>query len=182
MKIISVLIIALIITSSCNQIKSRSEQLTDSITEEKRVDSFSMAKYGRSKDEQIQHMVDSNISAAFIDTVGLYKAPVRVLQSKIVSKEYSNFRDIQLKYKNVSNKKIEGIKFNWYGLDAFGEPAEMGNDIVKGAGSGFADDNLVPSETMTSKWEINSRNAKKVLLAWPTEIAFSDGTKWKLKK
>jgi hypothetical protein len=61
------------------------------------------------------------VNSALFDTVGLWGSPVKVLSARLVKKEYSNYRDISISFKNISQKRIEGIKFKWYGLDAFGE-------------------------------------------------------------
>jgi len=87
-----------------------------------------------------------------------------------------------LTYKNVSGKKIEAIRFRWYGEDAFGDPADMGGLFNDGTGGGFDDDPLRPGQTRTSSWDILSSRGKKVKKAWAYEVAFSDGTKWELNK
>lgn len=115
------------------------------------------------------------------DTSRLDDCPVKVISSKFVKREYSNYKDIQLKYKNVSDKKIAAIRFRWYGLDAFGEPADMGSSITEGWGSGSSDDGLNKSAIDYGTWEIMSRNAKKVVIAFAYEVAFDDGTTWKLE-
>jgi len=111
------------------------------------------------------------------DTIGLSKSPVKITTSKIVKREYSNYNDIHLSYKNISKKPIAAIKFRWKGIDAFGDPAEMGG-YTDGTGGGFADELLGPGKSSSGTWEILSRNAKKVTIAWPIEIVFSDGSKW----
>jgi hypothetical protein len=70
--------------------------------------------------------------------------------------------------------------FSWYGLNSFGEPADMGTSLVEGFGSGFDDDPIGIGKTRTSTWNILSKDGKKVVLAGPTKVAFSDGSKWKL--
>lgn len=116
----------------------------------------------------------------FLDTIGLYEAPVKVLSSKII--ESGRYRNIQLSFKNVSSKKIDAIKFRWKGEDAFGDLADMGNPYAKGFGNGFDDSGLNINQTKTGEWSILSKNARKVILAWATEVVFSDGTKWELSK
>jgi len=65
--------------------------------------------------------------------------------------------------------------------DAFGEPADMGYGIVEGFGGGFSDDALGAGKARTGTWEILSSRAKKIILAWPTEVIFSDGIKWDIR-
>jgi hypothetical protein len=100
--------------------------------------------------------------------------PVKILSSRPVEKEYSSFRDIHLSWKNTSKKTIVGIKFQWEGINAFGEPADVGS------GRGFSDDKLRPGKSDYGEWSILSRDLKKVTKAWVYEVAFDDGTKWEL--
>ncbi len=113
------------------------------------------------------------------DTSGLYLAPVKILSARFVTKEYSNYKDIALSYKNVSKKRISAIRFKWYGENAFNEPADMGA-LNEGWGAGFTDDILRPGATGYGTWSILSKDGKKVLIAYPYEVAFEDGTKWSL--
>ena len=124
---------------------------------------------------------EKNGVGAKYDTAGLYLAPVKVLSAKFVTKEYSNYKDISLGWKNVSGKKISAIKFKWYGINAFNEPADMGG-LMEGWGSGFSDDGLRAGGTDYGTWSILSKDGKKVLIAYPYEVAFDDGTKWELNQ
>lgn len=124
-------------------------------------------------------IADAKFNAAF-DTVGLSKSPIKIISSKLIKSEYSSYRDIDLTYKNVSGKKIDAIRFSWYGINAFAEPADMGTSILPGFGGGVDDDPLLPGKTRTSSWNIMSRDGKKIVLAWPREVAFTDGTKWNI--
>lgn len=144
-------------------------------------DSFAIAKYGKSEEEVVQDMVKETIKKALFDTIGLYKSPIKVLSAKMIEKEYSNYRDISVTFKNVSGKTIEGIRFMWYGETAFKEPADMGMGVYAGFGSGATDRKIRSKKSMTLEWDVSSRNAKKIILAWPYEVVFSDGTTWKLK-
>lgn len=115
-----------------------------------------------------------------LDTIGLHTAPIMVLSARLVRKEYTNYKDIRLSYQNISGKVISGIRFNWYGLNAFGEPADMGGLLKKGFGNGFDDATLRPERIGNGTWSISSQDAKKIVLAWPYEVAFEDGTKWEI--
>ncbi len=128
-------------------------------------------------------MTQAVIKDALFDTVGISRAPVKVLSAKLVKQEYSNRKDIRLAWKNVSDNKIAAIRFKWYGLNAFGEPADMGGSgVIKGIGGGLADRSLSPGKTDSGEWSIMSNDGKKIVLAWPYEVAFEDGTKWKAGK
>lgn len=129
------------------------------------------------EDSKTRSIEERNGVGAKYDTAGLHLSPVKILSAKFVSKEYSNYKDIRLTYKNVSGKKISAIRFKWYGENAFNEPADM-SGLVKGWGGGFSDDVLRPGATDYGTWNILSRDGKKVLIAYPYEVAFEDGTKW----
>jgi len=131
--------------------------------------------------EEVDSTTQSIIKDALFDTAGLSTSPVKVVNTRLVKREYSNYKDISITYKNVSGKDISAIRFKWYGLNAFDEPADMGigSVIDKGFGSGFTDDELRSGKTSSGEWEILSQDAKKVVLAWPYEVVFTDGSKWK---
>ena len=124
---------------------------------------------------------EKNGIGAKYDTGGLYLAPVKVLSAKFTSKEYSNYKDVSLSYKNISTKKITAIRFKWYGENAFHEPADMGT-LQNGWGGGFSDDALRAGAKENGTWSILSKYGKKILIAYPYEVAFEDGTKWGLIK
>ncbi|MFI5221211.1 MAG: hypothetical protein ACHQK8_02715 [Bacteroidia bacterium] len=114
------------------------------------------------------------------DSSGMENSPVKVLSAKMIQPENSNFKSIKLIYKNVSNKTISAIKFEWYGENAFGEPADMGSS--HGKGGGFTDETMKPNSTKSGVWEILNRDGKKVILARAHEVVFADGSKWHLNK
>ena len=128
-----------------------------------------------------RNTVVETIKATLFDTIGLSLAPIKILKNKLIEKKYSNYKDVCLTYINVSNKTISAIKFSWYGVTALSEPAEMGNSVIKGFGKGVDDNTLRVGKSKTGTWIVSSRNAKNILLAWPTEVVFNDGTKWKTK-
>lgn len=123
---------------------------------------------------------ERNGKGAKYDTAGLYLSPIKVLSARFVEKEYSNYKDITLKYKNISNKRVSAIRFKWYGENAFNEPADVGGLYRNGWGGGFDDEGLSAGRTTSSTWNVLSKDGRKILIAYPYEIAFSDGTKWKL--
>lgn len=124
---------------------------------------------------------ERNGKGAKYDTGGLYLSPIKVLSAKFVSREYSSYKDVSLRFKNVSSKRVSAIKFKWFGQNAFNEPADAGSPILKGWGSGFTDTELGIGTTTYGTWEILSNDGKKILIAYPYEVAFTDGTKWELK-
>ncbi|MBU6158881.1 MAG: hypothetical protein KGP35_07620 [Bacteroidetes bacterium] len=124
---------------------------------------------------------EKNGVGAKYDTGGLYLAPVKVLSAKFVTKEYSNYKDVSLRYKNISEKVITAIRFKWYGENAFNEPADMGG-LIDGWGGGFTDDALKPGTSEYGEWSVLSRDGKKILIAYPYEVVFKDGSKWELSQ
>lgn len=133
---------------------------------------------------QIRKISDSFISSAekrlATDTTGLKDSPVKVLSCKFITREYSTYKDIQMSYKNVSNKTITAVKFEWYGENAFGEPADMG--FQNGRGGGFDDKTLKPGRTSSGTWSILSRDGKKIINAHAYKVVFQDGNIWELKQ
>jgi hypothetical protein len=126
-------------------------------------------------------MTKSVIQKAFFDTVNVWSAPVKVTSAKIVKRENSSYRNVYLAWTNTSNKKVAGIKFKWYGVTAFHEPADMGG-YFEGIGGGMTDRSLAPGKSDNGQWSVMSTNAKRVVCAWPYEVAYEDGTFWKQKQ
>jgi hypothetical protein len=150
--------------------KNQPEKVMDD--SQKFIDSFDRAR-------KVDSMVNQSLANVYWDTVGISNAPVKIISARLTKKEYSTFKDVYLSYKNISNKKIEAIRFRWYGETAFGEPADLGNLTQEGFGGGFDDSGLAPGKMSNGEWSVLSRNAKKIVKAWPTEVIFQDGTKWK---
>lgn len=115
------------------------------------------------------------------DTVGVSTAPIKIIKYKLVDREYSNYKDMVITCKNISSKPIEGIRFRWYGETVFGDPAHMGSMIFDGFGTGESDEKLGIGKNQTLHWSMISRDAKKNIQTWPTEVVFSDGSKWQSK-
>jgi hypothetical protein len=113
-----------------------------------------------------QKIVDSitknSLKNIYTDTTGVGNSPIKVYKYKLVEKEYStSYKDIKLYYKNVSKKNISAIRFEWYGENAFNEPADMGSSINLGAGGGFTDELLKVGASDNGIWEISSNDVKK---------------------
>lgn len=123
-------------------------------------------------------MADHFSKESFLDTVGDHLAPVRVTKAYLFKEEYSSYKSIRLTFKNVSGKRIQAIRFEWYGENSFNEPADMGSYSYEGYGTGFDDDALGIGSSRSSTWSILSNDGKKVIGARAYEVAFIDGTKW----
>jgi hypothetical protein len=108
-----------------------------------------------------------------MDSTGQSNSPIKVLKYRLIShNEYSNYKDIELTFKNISDKKIVGIKFHWYCKNVFGEVADNGDS------GGFTDKSISPNKTMTLQWEMLSKDAKKIKNVKVIEVVFEDETKW----
>lgn len=169
------LLFVLVSFYSCESADERNREHVDSIIDDLK---------SKTKAIRLQEIADSMgkrmMTDINFDTIGVAEGPIRVLSAELVRKPYSNYKNIFLKYKNVSSKTIEGIRFKWYGVDAFGEPSHLGSlsSEAIGFGLGETDEELGPNKTASGEWEILSEDGKKILKAWAYEVAFSDGTKW----
>ncbi|WP_409965984.1 hypothetical protein PIECOFPK_02391 [Mycovorax composti] len=126
--------------------------------------------------QPIDEIVKNSI---FSDTAKLKDAPIKVTKARFYQEEYSNFKGVSLTFKNISSKKVTAIRFKWYGENAFGEPADAGG--FNGWGGGFTDKSLSPGRSMTLQWNVLSRDGKKIIVAYPTEVVFEDGGKWAIE-
>lgn len=133
------------------------------------------------KERMVDSMVKDMVRNVYIDTAGLSEAPVKVLSFKFITEEYSSYKSVRLSWKNISKKRINAIRFKWYGLNAFNEPADMGTGF-SGLGGGYTDDPLSPGQSDAGTYSSITRDGKKLVLAWPYEVVFADGAKWKIGK
>lgn len=123
---------------------------------------------------------DVSYGDILFDTIGVSESPIQVLSAKFAEDDYSSYKDVLITFRNVSKKNISGVKFKWYGVNVFGEPASfIGGGFIDGFGGGYTDHIIRPGEKRTSEWDGQSRDGKKILKAWPYEIVFEDGSKWK---
>lgn len=130
--------------------------------------------------KSISETVDKEIANMTWDTVGVNTGPLKVISAKAVnnSNEYITDKNIKVSYKNVSNKKIVGIRIKWYVTNAFGEPVKDMGGNYDGFGVGLDDSPLGAGKTAFGTWDSGSSFTKNVK-AWAIEVAFEDGTKWK---
>jgi hypothetical protein len=112
------------------------------------------------------------------DTSNLSTSPVEIISFQPVEGERG--KNISITYKNISTNPIAAIKFTWYGLDAFGDGADVGAD--KGYGSGITEETVNPGETKTIVFSVESKRLKRLVNIWPYEVAFEDGAQWRAKK
>lgn len=129
---------------------------------------------------------DSTFQSVLLqDTVLAKDGPIKILSFSIIRSDGGDYRNVRLSYQNVSQKKVSAIRFRWFGENAFGEPADMGGVSIfgnKGFGGGYTDDPIAAGAKDMGIWKILSKDAKKAIAAWPIEVVFADGTKWKIKE
>ncbi|MBE4949956.1 hypothetical protein [Chryseobacterium culicis] len=167
-------LIAFAVLLSCNK-KDKPESIVSKSNTE---DSIQLLA-NQVTDSVIKSMdIAEDFKGSFSNKKLLENSPVEVLSAEFIKKQYSNYKDVKITYKNISDKKIEGIKFEWYGENTFGEPADMG--ASNGKGSGFTDNPLSPGKTDYGVWNILSSDGKKIIGARAYEVVYSDGTKWNL--
>ncbi len=179
------LALLILFLSNCNNVSDDSNQISSVSDPSYGVDSIPSVM-DLEKEQDAKEYADSMIrelhKEPFLDSTGMSQSPVVVLSAKLFKEEYSSYKSIKLSYKNVSNKKIQAIRFEWYGENAFGEPADMGSSIISGSGGGFTEEILMPGKVGSGVWSILSQDGKKVIMARAYEVAFADGTNWKLRK
>lgn len=169
---IKVLFLVIVLTASC-------------ITKNKK-DHFSMKK--ETKSYQVNKQIDpendlspaDSIKQSFLNTTGCKESPIKIISSKLLKNQYSDHKDIELIYKNVSKKKIDAIRFEWYCENAFNKPANGKFFFIKGKSEGTTNLAINTKQTRSQIWESFSTDAKTIISARAYFVAFSDGTTWKL--
>ncbi|PZF71702.1 hypothetical protein [Taibaiella soli] len=154
-----------ILLLSCNRANLNCERtVVEETTSKNYVDSFHNALLSRVE----------------FDTVGVEQAPVRIAGYHLVQKKGTHYKSVALTYKNISAKKIEAIRFKWYGTDSTGAPVEMGY-AATGIGGSFDDEPLEAGKERTATWGVLTNKLDTITKAWPTEVVFEDGSKWESK-
>ncbi|MBF4493512.1 hypothetical protein IRZ83_15225 [Flavobacterium sp. JLP] len=123
-----------------------------------------------------------NLKEKFLDTTNIKTSPVKILSSKLFKNEYSDHKDIQLIYKNVSKTDIKAIKFEWYCENSFDKPASGRSFFIKGEYTGETTFLLKKQNTAFKIWEDFSTDANTIIAARAYEVIFTNGTKWKLRQ
>lgn len=168
MKKISIILLSTFLLSCDNKSQNVPNNTTLNAEAEKVVDSV-LAAYD----------IEQDPKSSFLNQDLTKNSPVQVLKANFTQDEYSNYKGVTLKYKNVSDKTIDAIRFEWYGENSFSEPADMGTS--KGKGGGFTDTVLKAGQTRNSTWDVLSSDGKTIIGARAYEVVFADGTKWSLR-
>jgi hypothetical protein len=115
-----------------------------------------------------------------VDTFGLYKAPIKILSAKLVEKKNSEGKYLRLTYKNISSKALCSINFKLYGLNTAGKLADVKNSSFGIDGCGYDIEMLKSEKILSEEQGLGKVDLKTLVLVWPIDVEFSDGTKWKL--
>lgn len=165
-KVWTITLLILFAAISCNR-----ANIKESATHKQ---TFSLAE------EKIQEPISDTLKQNFLNTTNIQNSPVKIISSKLLKNQYSEHKDIELIYKNVSKKKITAIRFEWYCENAFNKPANGKFFFVKGKAEGYTNKALKTKESRSEIWEDFSTDAKTIISARAYFVSFSDGTNWKL--
>jgi hypothetical protein len=168
---IKIIIISFFFISCGPKKESKAEKILRELEINRKVDSTM-----RSADEKIkQDLININW-----DTIDIQNSGIEITKAEFIKEnEYSNYKSVRLYYKNNSTKNIKAIRFKWYGLNSFNEPADCSNISNPGFGAGYTDIILKSGKSSSGTWSALSRDGDKIVKAWPYEIIYEDGSKWK---
>lgn len=141
------------------------------------------------------------------DTTGQYDAPIKIVSCSVREKNidtfdskednlnheghYKRFVYINVNYKNVSTKKVTGVKFMWYVVDKNDSPSDLHcEDCNEGVGMGATGSvskyphnrDVKIGQTITDEWMQPSKSGVKLKLLAPVLVEFYDDTKWNIGK
>ncbi|BFM45201.1 hypothetical protein CFS9_38420 [Flavobacterium sp. CFS9] len=126
---------------------------------------------------------EDTIKCKYLNRSVFSDAPVKILSSTLRNNEYSSFKDIRMTFKNVTNKDIQAIKFQWYTENALGEPSNLRSSFyLRGESCGLYTEFFKKKGSSTVVFEEFSSDAKRIIKAQAYEVVFSDGTKWNPRK
>lgn len=127
-----------------------------------------------------------NYSPDHFDTSGITSMPIQILSKEFIifKKEYDIKEEfILIKYKNISQKTITGVKLRWFCEDGFGEPKLMMSDLGSlsmSIGEDRNGDRLKPGETGEIKCKQFYDTGDRIISAWAYQVGFEDQTIWKI--
>jgi len=86
---------------------------------------------------------------------------------------------VVITYKNISAEPVRAIRLRWKGVNDFNEPVLFDGGRSIGYDEDETDSPAAPGQTSRLVKEYDLANCKKIIAAWPYEIALADGTTWK---
>jgi len=136
----------------------------------------------KNTEEKKEKEIIDSVKHNFLDVQKTKNSPVKILSAKLLKNQYSDHKDIQLTYKNITQKNIKAIKFEWYCENVFDKPASGQFFFVKGITRGHTDILLKSRKVESKIWEDFSTDAYTIIAARAYYVVFADGTKWELKQ
>nr|WP_294787026.1 hypothetical protein [uncultured Flavobacterium sp.] len=107
-------------------------------------------------------------------------SPIKIIKATLHKSQYSNHKDIRVTFKNSGTKSIKAIKFEWFCINSFEEPANGRYFYGEGRFTENSVYLLKPNQEKTEFWEDFSTDADKITEIRAYYIVFTDGTKWEL--
>jgi hypothetical protein len=113
-----------------------------------------------------------------LDTVGLYKSPIKLISFKIITQQKSKV--LRVFYKNVANKSLCAAGFGFLIINSHNKPAKPGNTVsINFDGCGVYEEVKAKE---SAYFDFTNFKYDNVLTMWPVEVDFMDGKRWALKK
>lgn len=104
-----------------------------------------------------------SIKEIFLNNKNELNSPVKILSSKLLDNQYSDHKDIQITYKNVTKKDIKAIKIEWYCENSFNKPANGKFFYIQVKSTAEITFLLKPGKTNSYIWEDFSTDVIKLL-------------------
>jgi hypothetical protein len=125
-------------------------------------------------------MMDS-IDRIYCDTANLASSPIIILSAiaEEFQGQYYKKGRVVITYKNISAEPVRAIRLRWKGVNDFNEPVLFDGGRSIGYDEDETDSPAAPGQTSRLVKEYDLANCKKIIAAWPYEIALADGTTWK---
>ena len=115
------------------------------------------------------------------DTVFSKESPIKIISCRLQKNQYSDHMDFHIRYKNVSGKTIQAIRFEWNCKNAFDKPSSGKLFFEKGRSEGYCTRTLKPGASNYKVWEDFSTDASSITFSRAYYVVFTDGKKWKFK-
>ncbi|MEN2486918.1 hypothetical protein AAYQ05_03875 [Flavobacterium sp. B11] len=109
-------------------------------------------------------------------------SPIKITKATLLNNDYSQHKDISITFKNLGKKNIKAIKFEWFCINSFDEPANGKYFYGEGRFTENSTYLLKANQSRTEFWEDFSTDANKIIKIRAYYIVFTDGTKWKLNE
>ena len=106
--------------------------------------------------------------------------PIKIIKATLHKNNYSDHKDIKLTFKNIGKKNIKAIKFEWFCVNSFDEPANGRFFYGEGRFTENSIHLLNSNQSKTEFWEDFSTDADKIIEIRAYYITYTDGTKWEL--